>query len=344
MQVLVIDDSAVARTVLTRLLGEEKDLEVLIAPDALIAQKKVERHLPDVILLDLEMPRMGGLEFLEWLMERYPTPVIVLSAIASEGSRAALEALDLGAIGIVAKPRLSVREYLEDAREELLELIRGASGAKLKRGSPRASVETGVHDRETPHRLVAIGASTGGPDAIQTVLEGLPSDAPPILVVQHMPAPFTRYFAARLNDRLPLEVREALEGDRPVEGRVYIAPGDRHMEVSGGRIVLKDGRPVSRHKPSIDVMLWSVAREVGAGATAVLLTGMGEDGASGMAAIRDAGGTTIVQDESSSVVFGMAAKAIDRGAVHFVEPLEQISRRILALSSPSAVGRLVDRR
>jgi two-component system chemotaxis response regulator CheB len=324
MNVLVIDDSAVVRQAFAMLLGKQFSIET--AADPLIAARKIEKRRPDVIVLDLQMPRMDGFTFLRQLMRRDPIPVVICSA---QGSEIALRALEEGAVDVILKPQVGVREFLEESVVVLADTIRAASQATL---GPRVLGSSGVPSLVSPRgpeeprtrSLVAIGASTGGTEALRSIIEALPADAPPMLVVQHMPEGFTRAFAKRLDATARVQVKEAIHGDLVVPGRVLIAPGNQHMMLRGRYVQLASGALVSRHRPSVDVLFHSVAREAGAKAIGVILTGMGDDGADGLKAMRRAGAHTIAQDEASSVIFGMPKEAIARGAVAEVLSLAHI--------------------
>jgi two-component system chemotaxis response regulator CheB len=342
LRVLVVDDSAVVRQGVRLLLEHEPGLVVEVASDPLIARQKMKSHRPDVLLLDLEMPRMDGLTFLRELMrEEEPVPVVVCSGLAGPGSEMAVRALEEGAVEIIAKPSLGVGDFLRESRARLVESLRGAARARsrLARRRPPAPEETRQPERPvspllsvTTDKVVAVGASTGGTEALRQFLEPMPPDSPGLVIVQHMPEQFTTAFAKRLNELCRIEVREAAPGDWVQQGRALIAPGNRHLRVkrSGGhyRVEVLDGPRVSGHRPSVDVLFHSVARAAGANAVGVLLTGMGEDGADGLLAMRQAGAATIAQDEASCVVFGMPRAAIERGAVDAVLPLGAIGEAV----------------
>jgi two-component system chemotaxis response regulator CheB len=348
IQVLVIDDSAVVRQLLGSLLGSEPGFRVDVASDPLIAMEKMRRARPDVILLDLDLPRMDGLTFLRKLMREDPIPVVVCAALAGPRTDAGMQALEEGALEIVAKPTLGLRDFLHESRDQLVDSLRAAALARLRppaRPAPdraRAQAQAAARTRVAPRRpapspggfqLLALGASTGGTEALRDLLQVLPPELPPLLVVQHMPPYYTRAFAERLDALSRLEVKEAAEGDEARPGRVLVAPGDRHLVVHrrGGRYVvsLDDGPLVSRHRPSVDVLFRSVAESAGPGAVGVLLTGMGSDGAAGLLELRRRGGATLVQDEASSVVFGMPKEAIALGAAERVVALESLPAAIL---------------
>jgi two-component system, chemotaxis family, protein-glutamate methylesterase/glutaminase len=342
LRVLVVDDSAVVRQGMRLLLEHVPGLVVEVASDPLIARQKMKSHRPDVLLLDLEMPRMDGLTFLRELMrEEEPVPVVVCSGLAGPGSEMAVRALEEGAVEIIAKPSLGVGDFLRESRARLVEALRGAARARsrLARRMPSALEETRQPERPvspllsvTTDKVVAVGASTGGTEALRQFLEPMPPDSPGLVIVQHMPEQFTTAFAKRLNDLCRIEVREAAPGDRVQQGRALIAPGNRHLRVkrSGGyyRVEVLDGPRVSGHRPSVDVLFHSVARAAGANAVGVLLTGMGEDGADGLLAMRQAGAATLAQDEASCVVFGMPRAAIERGAVDAVLPLGALGEAV----------------
>jgi two-component system chemotaxis response regulator CheB len=341
LRVLVVDDSAVVRQGVLLLLENVPGMVVEAASDPLIARQKMRSHRPDVILLDLEMPRMDGLTFLRELMrEEEPVPVVVCSGLAGPGSETAVRALQEGALEIIPKPQLGVGDFLRESRARLVAALRNAARARLaRRGSPvREEVEPPERPASsmltvTTDKVVAVGASTGGTEALRHLLEPMPPDCPGIVIVQHMPEQFTSAFAKRLHQLCRIEVKEAEQGDRVLQGRALIAPGSRHLRVrrTGGhyQVELMDGGRVSGHKPSVDVLFQSVARSVGGNAVGVLLTGMGEDGADGLLAMKQAGAETIAQDEASCVVFGMPRAAIQRGAVDEVVPLSAMTTAVL---------------
>jgi two-component system, chemotaxis family, protein-glutamate methylesterase/glutaminase len=336
IRVLVVDDSAVVRKLLTEELSKYEDIEVIgSAIDPYVARDKIVRLKPDVVTLDVEMPRMDGLSFLAKLMRHYPTPVVIVSSLTPENSGAALRALELGAIDVISKP--GSQYSLPDIPRQLVRAIRAAASARLQ---PTASpVRTDEPDAgylsplQTTHKVVALGASTGGTQALEAVLTRLPPATPGTVIVQHMPETFTAAFAARLNENCPMEVREARDGDPVVPGLALVAPGNRHLllQRSGARyyVIVKDGPQVYHQRPSVDVLFNSVAQHAGRNAVGVLLTGMGCDGAKGLLAMRESGSLTIAQDEHSCVVFGMPKEAIRLGAAAMVLPLGQISQSIL---------------
>lgn len=339
IKVLVVDDSAIVRQVLSKELSKAADIEVVgTAIDPYVAREKILALRPDVLTLDLEMPRMGGLAFLSKLMKYYPLPVIVVSSLTPQGSEAALRALELGAVDVIAKPGNAYS--LTEISQMLVDRIRAAVVATSRVGRtseppvPPQPVESDIPD--LPHcagGILAIGASTGGTEAIKHVLLGLPAGGPATVIVQHMPANFTAAFAERLNQLCLMEVREAKDNDRVTRGLALIAPGNRHMTLrrSGDRyrVEIKGGPPVHHQRPSVDVLFHSVAQQAGSSAVGVILTGMGGDGARGLLAMRQAGACTLAQDAASCVVFGMPKEAIGMEAVDKVAPLAQLSRHIL---------------
>jgi two-component system chemotaxis response regulator CheB len=334
IRVLIVDDSAVVRQVLTNGLSKFDDVEVVgSAPDPYIAREKIAKLRPDVLTLDIEMPRMDGLTFLEKLMAHHPMPVVVVSSLAPRNSDNAMRALALGAVELVGKP--SSQFSAPDVERHLIRAVRAAAAAKFDRRTmpgPNTAAKPALApvSLQTTHKIIAIGASTGGTQAIETVLRAWPANAPGTVIVQHMPEGFTEAFAKRLNQVCQVEVRQANHQDRVVPGVVLIAPGGKqHMllERSGAnyQVVLKEGPPVNYHRPSVDVLFQSVARHAGQNATGVILTGMGGDGAKGLLAMRETGSFTVAQDEASCVVFGMPKEAIKLGAASKVTSLSQIA-------------------
>ncbi len=352
IQVLVVDDSAVVRQVMHGILSQEPDMAVAVASDPLIAMQKMKQMRPHVIVLDLEMPKMNGLTFLRKIMAEDPIPTVVCSGVAARGTENALVALDEGALGILTKPKLGVGNFLHESALALIDMVREAAQAKLR---PRMPLHNFPGSRPFPGRrpaavsvlhsiaarqagsIVAIGASIGGTEALAEVLTALSADAPGVVVVQHMPEFFTSAFANRLNTMCRIEVKEGEDGDQIIRGRAIIAPGNRHLSVVRRRgafyVELSDGPLVSRHRPSVDVLFRSVASAAGANALGIILTGMGNDGASGMLDMKRAGCTTIAQDEKSCVVFGMPKEAISAGAVDAVASLACIPNLITAWAS-----------
>ena len=344
LNVLVVDDSALVRQVMTSILSRDKGIKVTVAADPYFAMRKMEMERPDVIVLDVQMPRMDGLTFLRKIMAEDPIPVVICSGEAGHGTEAALRALEEGAVEVVTKPKVGVRDFLEESSLLLIDTIRGAAQSRLRRPSSAtpavqrfktgALVMPGKFSAVvTTDKVVAIGASTGGTEALRMVLEAMPSNAPGIVIVQHMPEGFTAAFAARLNQICRIHVKEAASGDILKPGMALIAPGNRHTSVvrSGTSYLVEvtDGPLVSRHRPSVDVLFRSVAKAVGRNAIGVIMTGMGNDGAEGLAEMRRAGAVTVAQDETTCTVFGMPREAIARGAVDEVVPLHRISLNIL---------------
>lgn len=346
IKVLVVDDSAAVRQTLSRLLTMDPEIEVIAtAGDPFAASDRIAEQVPDVITLDIEMPRMDGLTFLKKLMVQHPIPVVICSSLAMEGAESTLRALDYGAVDIITKPRLGTRQFLEDSQVELCNVVKAAAGARLKPLRPSHTVEPkltadailpkATHAMaETTEKVVMIGASTGGTEALKVLLETLPADCPGIVIVQHMPELFTRAFAARLDGLCAISVKEAESNDTVLRGRALIAPGNHHLLLkrSGARyhVEVKDGPLVCRHRPSVDVLFRSAARYAGRNAVGVILTGMGDDGARGMLEMKEAGARTIAQDEATSVVFGMPKEAIKLGCVEKVLPLDAIAGAMLA--------------
>lgn len=321
---------------MTEIINQQPDMEVVaVAPDPLVARELIKQHNPDVLTLDVEMPRMDGLDFLERLMRLRPMPVVMVSSLTERNSEVTLKALELGAVDFVTKPRLGLRDGLLEYSEQIADKIRAASAARPRRAQPPGTAPRRlVSPYSTTEKVVLIGASTGGTEAIRRVLEPLPTNSPAIMITQHMPAGFTRSFVQRLNTLCSLRVHEAEDGQRVLPGNVYLAPGGvAHMTVvrSGANYVvaLQDSEPVNRHRPSVDVLFHSAAKVVGRNAVGVILTGMGKDGALGLLAMKEAGAVTMAQDEASSVVFGMPREALHIGAADFEVPLHEISEAIL---------------
>ncbi|MDZ7888505.1 MAG: chemotaxis response regulator protein-glutamate methylesterase [Pseudomonas sp.] len=341
IKVLVVDDSALIRALLKEIIQADPELELVgQAPDAYVARDLIKQLNPDVLTLDVEMPRMDGLTFLEKLMRGRPMPVVMISSLTEQGSEATFRAMELGAVDFVAKPKLGIREGMQAYAEEICYKIKAASLARLiprsvqpvmpvddapRSGAPRPIIGT--------EKLIAIGASTGGTEAIKDVLLGLPADSPGIVITQHMPPGFTRSFAERLNRMTRLNVVEAKGGERILPGHAFLAPGDKHLlvERSGANYVtrLSDAEPVRRHKPAVDPMFHSVAQCAGRNVIACLLTGMGKDGAQGMLEIRQAGGYTVAQNEATCVVYGMPREAVAIGGAEDILPLGEIADALL---------------
>lgn len=348
VRVLIVDDSAVVRQTLAKVLGADPEIEVIAtAGDPYAAAEKIEEQVPDVITLDVEMPRMDGVTFLRRIMSQHPIPVVICSSLAEAGTQTALEAIESGAVEIVTKPKLGVRQFLEESCTTLCDAVKAAARARLRPVSPRRTVEpkltadavlapaTSAMSRTT-EKVVMIGASTGGTEALRTLLEALPADTPGIVIVQHMPELFTRAFAARLDGLCAITVKEAESGDTVLRGRALIAPGNHHLllQRSGARyfVEIREGPLVCRHRPSVDVLFRSAARYAGPNAVGVILTGMGDDGARGMLEMHQTGATTIAQDEATCIVFGMPKEAIKLNGVDKVMPLETIAGAILNAS------------
>ncbi|MGC2818104.1 MAG: chemotaxis response regulator protein-glutamate methylesterase [Candidatus Sulfotelmatobacter sp.] len=346
LQVLVVDDSAMVRQVMQAILSTDRRINVKAAADPLIAWAKMQKEPPDVVITDLEMPRMDGLTFIRKIMSEMPTPIVVCSGLAARGTELAFRALEEGAVEVITKPKVGVRDFLHESAVTLLDAVWSAAQAQMSPRTPTAPRATAdvVLPRKynsastmPPSGLIAVGASTGGTEALRLFLAALPTDCPPIVIVQHMPEVFTKAFADRLNKECAIEVEEARDGIRLQNGRALIAPGNRHMLVnrSGEDFVVKiiDGPLVSRHRPSVDVLFRSVAIAAGSKAIGIIMTGMGDDGAEGLCEMKEAGAATIAQDEASCVVFGMPKEAIARGAVDVVMPLEQMARAALSLQT-----------
>ena len=346
IKVMVVDDSAVVRQVVAELLGEDPDIEVIAAvADPILAMTRMKVQWPDVIVLDVEMPRMDGITFLKKIMAERPTPVVICSTLAASGAKTSIEALAAGAVAIITKPTIGLKQFLVDASDDLVTAVKAASKANVRKTSPAIVREKNTADvimpaadkhsamLQTTERVVALGTSTGGTQALELVLSGLPRVTPGIVVVQHMPEKFTTEFANRLNNLCELEVREAQNNDRVVPGRALIAPGGKHMLLrrTGAQyyVEVMDGPLVNRHRPSVDVLFRSVAKCAGANALGVIMTGMGDDGAAGLAEMRAAGARTLAQDEESCVVFGMPKEALKRGGVERTVPLSAIGREIM---------------
>lgn len=348
ISVLIVDDSAVVRQVLTAAFNGVTDIQVMAAvADPLFAMKRMEQQWPDVILLDIEMPRMDGLTFLRKIMAERPTPVVICSTLTEKGAEITFNALSAGAISIITKPKSGLRDFLEDSSNDVVEAVRAAARARLvnlQSSKPLTTTQTSTtpvkknlppaqgSSLTTTQKFVAIGTSTGGTQALEQILTALPAVCPGIVIVQHMPEKFTALFAQRLNGLCQIQVNEARNGDRILPGLALIAPGGKHMQIkrSGAHYIVEviDGPPVNRHKPSVDVLFRSVAKNAGVNATGFILTGMGDDGARGLKAMRDAGAFTLAQDEASCVVFGMPKEAIALDAACKVIPLNQVAGEI----------------
>jgi two-component system chemotaxis response regulator CheB len=351
VNVLVVDDSAVVRQAITAALSRERSIRVIAAvADPLFAMQRMKMDWPDVIVLDVEMPRMDGVTFLKRIMAERPTPVVICSTLTTKGAETTMLALAAGAVAIVAKPKIAVKAFLLDAASDLVQVVKAAARANVKNLLPEgaqglslpareslARAPLPAHLTETTDRLVAIGTSTGGTQALEAVLSALPRITPGIVVVQHMPEKFTAAFAQRLDSICQIEVREAKAGDRIIPGRALIAPGGKHMRVtrSGAQyhVDVRDGPLVNHHRPSVDVLLRSVAEHAGKNALGIIMTGMGDDGARGLLEMHNAGGRTVAQDEKTCVVFGMPKEAIKLNCVDKVLPLQSIAREVTAFGS-----------
>ncbi|MDQ1340367.1 MAG: two-component system, chemotaxis family, protein-glutamate methylesterase/glutaminase [Campylobacterota bacterium] len=337
IRVLVVDDSATARAVITEILKSAPGIEVVgVAADAYIARDKIVELKPDVICLDVEMPRMDGVTFLKKLMVHMPTPVVMVSSLTRKGAEVTLAALEAGAVDYVAKPHSNIYDGADEIKNELIEKVRIAAKANVKRKTVEEIQKIKYSPlSETTQKVIAIGASTGGTEALKEVLMRMPRNSPGVVIVQHMPEAFTNQFAKRLNDICEMSVKEAENGDHVGVGQVLLAPGGLHMVLrrSGARyyVEIGDGRSISGHKPSVDVLFGSVAKSAGKNAVGVILTGMGADGASGMLEMHNEGALTIAQDEKSCVVFGMPKVAIEKGGVDHIVPLEGVAQKIIEL-------------
>lgn len=349
VRVLIVDDSASVRQTMKAILEEDGEIEVIgTAADPFAAARIIQSQIPDVITLDVEMPRMDGITFLRKLMSQCPLPVVMCSSLTEQGSETLMQALEAGAVDIILKPRMGVAEHLNEARAQIRQVVKGAARARVQarkpapaRMEPQAKLTadavlpppSGRAMSRTTEMIVCIGASTGGTEALREVLEALPANSPGIVVVQHMPEHFTRAFAARLNTLCEVTVKEAEDGDTVMRGHVLIAPGGKHtmLERQGARylVSVRDGPLVSRHRPSVDVLFRSAARCAGSNAVGVIMTGMGDDGARGLLEMREGGARTFAQDEATSIVFGMPKEAIARGAADKITPLGCIAREIL---------------
>jgi two-component system chemotaxis response regulator CheB len=354
IRVLIVDDSASVRQTLTAVLQSDPQIEVIgAAADPFIAAKRIQEEIPDVITLDVEMPRMDGITFLRKLMSQHPIPVVMCSSLTESGSETLLQALEAGAVDIILKPKIGAADHLAESAMRICEVVKSAAQARLGRrkvtsarqselSGPTAKLTadavlpppSGKAMARTTEMVVCVGASTGGTEALREMLEKLPANTPGIVIVQHMPEKFTAAFAKRLNSLCEMEIKEAADGDPVLRGHVLIAPGDKHMllERQGARyhVSVRTGPLVSRHRPSVDVLFRSAARAAGANAVGVIMTGMGDDGARGMLEMHQAGAFTVSQDEASSVVFGMPKEAIAHGGVDKILPLDRIAAEILA--------------
>ena len=358
IQVMIVDDSALVRQVVSTALSKEPDIEVVAtAADPVFAISKMKTNWPDVLVVDIEMPRMDGISFLRKIMAERPTPVIICSSLAESGAQATFDAMAAGAVTIITKPKAGLKSFLEDASNDIVQAVRAAARANLK-AMPRSNPAVNPLNRpkltadvvlpagtptamaRTTDQLIAIGTSTGGTQALEAILTRLPATCLGIVIVQHMPEKFTAMFAERLNSICDIEVREGRNGDRVIPGRALIAPGGKHMMLkrSGAQyqVEVVDGPLVNRHRPSVDVLFRSVAKFAGSNALGILMTGMGDDGARGMKEMHDAGAKTIAQDEASCVVFGMPREAIKLHAVDQVLPLDKLPEAMMAYTHNSS--------
>jgi two-component system chemotaxis response regulator CheB len=343
IKVLCVDDSALIRSLMTEIINSQPDMEVCAtAPDPLVARELIKQHNPDVLTLDVEMPRMDGLDFLEKLMRLRPMPVVMVSSLTERGSEITLRALELGAVDFVTKPKVGIRDGMLEYAEKLADKIRAASRARVRQSTVARAQGTAPASHGplfnnplvSTEKLIIVGASTGGTEAIRELLVPLPPDAPAVMIAQHMPPGFTKSFAQRLNGLCRITVKEAEHGERVLPGHAYIAPGHAHLLLarSGANYVahLSDDPPVNRHRPSVDVLFRSAAQHAGKNAVGVILTGMGRDGAAGLLDMRNAGAYTLAQDEASCIVFGMPREAIALGGADEVAPLSEMARRVMA--------------
>jgi len=355
IKVLIVDDSAVVRQSLSSILEKDPEIEVMgVAADPYFAANKIAHEVPDVITLDIEMPRMDGLTFLRKIMTQHPIPVVIISSLTTQGTETGIKALEYGAVEIITKPKLSTKEFIEESSIRICDAVKAAANAKLKRKKnikkvsapmevqPKLSADAVISKGNLKHsmlktteKVVVIGASTGGTEALRVFLESLPADSPGIVIVQHMPEQFTRSFAERLNELCKVTVKEAENNDSVIRGRALIAPGNHHLILkrSGARyyVEINDGPLVNRHRPSVDVLFRSTAKYAGKNTVAVIMTGMGDDGARGLLELKEAGANTIAQDEKTCIVFGMPKEAIKLGAADEILPLDKIANRVLKL-------------
>jgi two-component system chemotaxis response regulator CheB len=351
VRVLIVDDSATVRQTLAAVLESDPEIEVLgVASDPFVAASRIRDEIPDVITLDVEMPRMDGITFLRKLMAQHPIPVVMCSSLVESGSETLMQALEAGAVDIILKPKIGVGDHLSEARDRICEAVKGAAQARVGRTRDRRPAPASLDPQakltadamlppprvgamaRTTETIICIGASTGGTESLREVLEALPADAPGIVIVQHMPEKFTASFAKRLDSLCQVHVKEAADGDAVLRGHVLIAPGNLHtmIERSGARyyVSVKEGPLVSRHRPSVDVLFRSAARSVGSNAVGVIMTGMGDDGARGLEEMKNAGAFTLAQDEATCIVFGMPKEAIARNCVDRIVPLHHLAREI----------------
>lgn len=353
IRVLIVDDSAVVRQSLEDLLNEADDIEVMgTAADPYFAVERIAKQVPDVVVLDVEMPRMDGITFLRKIMSQHPIPVVMCSSLTIRGAETTFHALEYGAVEIILKPKMGLKEFFEESKITIQDTVRAAARARIRPIADRPlrkdaplkklnadavlSLPAARAMVRTTERIVVVGASTGGTEALRIFLEAMPVDCPGIVIVQHMPEKFTTAFAERLNGICAIQVKEAEDGDSVIRGRALIGPGNRHILVkrSGARyfVSVKDGPLVTRHRPSVDVLFRSAARYAGKNVVGVIMTGMGDDGAQGMKEMKDAGAENIAQDEATSVVFGMPREAILRGGVDHILPLTSITAKVIELA------------
>ena len=349
IKVLIVDDSAIVRQGITDVLSSARDIEVIgTASDPFIAAERIRECIPDVIILDVEMPRMDGLTFLKKIMSQHPIPVIICSTLSSKGAETTVKAMEYGAVDIIQKPKLSTKQFIQESQILFCDAVRAATHVRPRKlapmlvATPKLTADailpiTSANSMvQTTEKVVAVGASTGGTEALRVFLEALPADSPGVVIVQHMPENFTAAFANRLNGLCRVHVKEAEDNDTVHSGKALIAPGNRHMLLkrSGARyyVELKDGPLVSRHRPSVDVLFRSTARYAGKNAIGVIMTGMGDDGAKGLKEMKDQGAQTIAQNEATCVVFGMPNEAVKAGGVDHVVALENIASKVILLS------------
>lgn len=351
IKVLIVDDSAVVRQTLTSILESDPKIEVIgTASDPFAAAKKLQTDIPDVITLDVEMPKMDGITFLRKLMSQHPIPVVIISSLTAQGTQTAIRALESGAVDIITKPQMDTKGFLEESRNHICQVVKAAARSNIKRKTftdnivqPKLSADAVLQKAQsysmikTTEIVIAVGASTGGTEALREFLMALPHDVPGIVIVQHMPEKFTKSFADRLNELCNITVKEAENGDSVLRGRALIAPGNYHtlLKRSGAKyyVEVKEGPLVNRHRPAVDVLFRSTARYAGSNAIGIIMTGMGDDGAKGLLEMKEAGAVTIAQDEKSCVVFGMPKEAIKLGAVDKILPLNKIAPQILVLQN-----------
>lgn len=348
IKVLIVDDSAIVRQTLSAILEQDPEIEVMgTASDPFYAANKIKTEVPDVITLDIEMPRMDGLTFLKKIMSQHPIPVVIISSLTVTGTETAIRALEYGAVDIITKPQLDTKSFIEESKIRICDVVKAAANSRVRRKvqvkeiavQPKYSADAVIPPVQsksmiqTTEIVVAVGASTGGTEAIKDFLTALPHDVPGIVIVQHMPEKFTKSFAERLNEICKISVKEAENGDSVIRGRALIAPGNFHMLLkrSGARyyVEVKDGPHVNRHRPAVDVLFRSTARYAGKNAVGIILTGMGDDGAKGLFEMKEAGAHTIAQDEASCVVFGMPKEAIKLNAADRIMPLDQIAQHLI---------------